>query len=119
MALSNITALRKLSLWGNSIVNIQPLGALVNLELLWLSDNAITDIKPLVDNAGLGTGDEVDIRRNPLDLTPGSATMKNINTLIARGVNLKYGSVKTLESLMDAPSLTHDIGRSLSLGRVD
>lgn len=118
-ALSGIAGLQKLSLWGNLVENIQPLVALTSLELLWLSNNAIQDIQPLVDNAGLGSDDEVDIRHNPLDLTPGSRTMQNIQALIARGVDLRYGSDGSLQSRMDAPPLTAGFGQNMGARGVD
>jgi hypothetical protein len=39
----------------------------INLKYVRLWDNQITDIKPLIDNPGIGTGDIVGLNGNPLD----------------------------------------------------
>ena len=57
---------------------------------LRLDNNAITNLQPLVDNAGIGSGDIVDVRRNQLDISFGSDDMEDINTLRNRGVTLCY-----------------------------
>jgi len=62
----------------------------VNLRVLNLASNRISDITPLVQNLGLDGGEGVDIRYNNLDLTPGSDDMNNINELISRGVRVDY-----------------------------
>jgi Leucine-rich repeat (LRR) protein len=68
------------------IQDLTPLQGLVNLNMLYLAENQIDDISPLVQNSGLGKGDLVDIEENPLDLTDGSDDRDDIQTLIARGV---------------------------------
>ena len=50
----------------------------------------VSDIYPLVENDGFGSGDHIDMRWNELDLTSGSEDMNNINTLIDRGVEVDY-----------------------------
>ena len=82
--IQNFTILAGLDLQDNSIVNIGalvgltslialvldnnpglsdmgPLSGLTSLTFLWLNDNSITDIQPLLDNTGLGEGDTVDL----------------------------------------------------------
>ena len=54
--------------------------------------NEISDISPLVDNTGLGRGDKINLRFNPLDLTPDSQAMNDIQTLLDRGVEVSYGT---------------------------
>ncbi|MCR6669481.1 MAG: leucine-rich repeat domain-containing protein [archaeon YNP-WB-040] len=88
--LANLTNLQKLDLYRNQISDISPLANLTNLWYLDLSNNQISDISPLVGNPGLGQGDEVDLENNPLDLTPGSDDMKNIQILQSRGVIVYY-----------------------------
>ena len=84
-ALSRLTSLEELFLGNNSITDIGVLSGLTSLEILRLNDNSITDIsalsgltsltelaldnsrdlinvQPLLVNAGLGAGDEVDLR---------------------------------------------------------
>ena len=110
--ISNLINLTSLRLMNNNISDLSPLLSLVNilslnlrscgltdisdlefitsLNDLNLSYNNISDIQPLVDNAGLGSGDTLDISNNALDLTPGSQDMINIGILQARGVTVTY-----------------------------
>jgi Leucine-rich repeat (LRR) protein len=82
--------LQKLFLFWNHISDISPLANLTNLQGLYLSGNRISDISPLVSNTGLGPGDTVQLEKNPLDLTPGSDDMQNIQILQNRGVTVVY-----------------------------
>ena len=88
--LANLTNLWYLDLSNNQISDISPLANLTNLQVLNLSWNQISDISPLVSNTGLGQGDVVDLENNPLDLTPGSDDMQNIQILQSRGVTVYY-----------------------------
>ncbi len=85
-ALSGLTHLTGLGLGDNEIVDIHALSGLTNLTKIWLHDNQIRDIQALVDNAGLNTGDSIDIRHNSLDLTLGSSSMLDIEALRSREV---------------------------------
>ena len=62
----NLTALR---LDRNSISDISALLGLTQLTELRLDRNNITDLSPLVANTGLGSGDKVNVRENPLNYT--------------------------------------------------
>ena len=88
-ALSNLTMLEQLNLWGNRISDISALSSLTDLAYLGLSENHIADISPLVDNTGLGDGDTVNLKSNPL-----SSTSRNthIPTLQRRGVTVEFDS---------------------------
>lgn len=69
----------------NRIDDVSPLTKLVNLYELHLSENQIHDILPLVNNPGLGRGDVIFVKSNPLN----EVSMKNhIHGLRARGVHL-------------------------------
>ncbi len=85
--LANLTKLAYLGLGNTQISDISALTHLVNLEYVELQDNQISDISPLVDNPGLGGGDYVELRDNPL-----SAASRNtyIPELEARGVWVNY-----------------------------
>ena len=107
--LADLTNLTKLSLRSNSISDISPLADLTNLELLYLANNSISDISPLADltnltslylwgnsvsdlsslvaNTGLGSGDTVDVRRNPLRYL---SIHTHIPTLQNRGVRVLF-----------------------------
>ena len=88
-ALSNLTNLTYLVLWANRISDISALSNLTNLTRLFLGENSISDISPLVANTGLGSGDTVNLKDNPL-----SSTSRNthIPTLQRRGVAVEFDS---------------------------
>ena len=65
-AVSGLTQLTWLDIGGNNITDISALVELTNLKTLWLERNSISDISPLVANTGLGSGDTVNVRQNPL-----------------------------------------------------
>ncbi len=69
------------------ISNLTGMEHCTSLTLLQLGDNQISDIGPLVQNEGLGEGDGIDIRGNPL-------SEDSLNTYIPqleeRGVNVLY-----------------------------
>ena len=85
--LSGLTGLTNLYLRFNSILDISSLSSLTNLTVLWLRENNISDIAPLVANTGLGSGDRVDVRNNPL-----SDTSRNthIPALQTREVDVQF-----------------------------
>ena len=59
-ALSGLTSLTFLFLNDNSITDISALSGLTSLTFLFLHDNPdLTDVQPLLDNTGLGPGDQV------------------------------------------------------------
>ena len=82
--LTNLT-----SLWlnGNSISDISPLAKLRRLTELRLDDNSIFDISPLVANTGLGNGDEVNLKKNPLS---NQSINTHIPALQSRGVTVEF-----------------------------
>ena len=86
-SLSKLTNLRWLDLSTNDISDISSLSKLTKLSRLWIDSNSISDLNPLVANTGLGNGDRVDVRSNPL-----SATSRNthIPDLQARGVDVQF-----------------------------
>ena len=86
-ALSNLTDLTKLNLGGNSISDISPLEGLTNLTELLLGNNNISDISTLVANTGLGSGDTVYLRGNPLNY---QSIHTHIPTLQSRGVTVEF-----------------------------
>lgn len=88
--LANLKSLKRLNLSLNQIIDLTPLQGLTNLDMLYLAANQIEDISPLVHNTGLGSGDQVDISENLLDLTAASDDMRDIQTLIDRGVVMIY-----------------------------
>ena len=85
--LSSLTNLTKLRLEQNLISSVSPLSGLTNLTELRLRDNNITDLSPLVANTGLGTGDRVDVRGNPLNSL---SVHTHIPALQSRGVTVNF-----------------------------
>ena len=64
--MSGLTSLTSLDLSRNLITDITALSGLTSLSVLNLSHNSITDFQPLLGNAGLGTGDHVNLLYNPI-----------------------------------------------------
>ena len=89
--LSELNRLRLLDLESNSISNITPLAGLNLLERLSLHSNSISDLAPLVTNTGLGSGDWVYVRNNPLNAT---SINTHIPALQSRGVSVSFGASK-------------------------
>ena len=90
-ALSGLTSLTRLNLFHNSISDVSALSGLTSLTILHLDNNRISNLAPLVANTGLGSGDEVDVRRNPLSDT---SLNTHIPALQGRGVTVQFGSSK-------------------------
>ena len=90
-ALSGLTMLEILGLSENRITSLSALSELTRLELVALADNRISDLAPLVSNSGLGRGDEVDVRNNPLSAISINAL---IPALRLRGVTVYFGASK-------------------------
>ena len=88
--LAGLTNLEVLYLWSNSISDISAITGLTNLTTLWIDDNSISDISPLVTNIGLGQGDWVDVRENPLN---DAAINTHIPTLESRGVWVWFDNI--------------------------
>ena len=94
--LAGLTYLTELDLGGNSVSDISALGGLINLTTLNLGGNSASDISPLVANTGLGRGDTVNVRWNPL----GYASINtHIPTLQSRGVTVEFDN-RTATSLV-------------------
>ena len=86
-ALSGMTKLETLNLASNSLSDISAMGDLTNLTTLILKDNAISDLSPLIGNTGLGRGDQIDVRANPLNY---ASIHTHIPTLQSRGVEVEF-----------------------------
>ncbi len=71
----------------NSISDLSPLAGLTRLKWLYLDNNSISDLAPLVANTRLGSGDEVDVRGNPLSET---SINTHIPVLQRRGVTVIF-----------------------------
>lgn len=95
-ALSGLTNLTELGLGYNRISDVSALSGLTNLTKLYLSGNhRISDISPLVANTGLGSGDSVYVRYNPLSAT---SLNEHIPALQARGVTVEFDEPLSISS---------------------
>ena len=114
-AVSGLTNLTSLSLSSNTISDILAVSGLTNLTSLSLFSNTISDISPLVSNTGLGTGDEVDVRRNALNTV---SINTHIPTLQRRGVKVQFDKTtptNTTVSVSPASVESPSIGGQLTL----
>ena len=82
-----MAALTHVNASASGIGDLTGLEFAINLTSAHLRDNNITDLSPLTANMGLGTGDEVDVRGNPLSY---SSIHTHIPTLRERGVSVIY-----------------------------
>ena len=77
----------------NRIVDVAPLARLVKLRRLNLAFNRIEDLSPLARNTGLGAGDTLDVRGNPLQL---ERTDNAVVALRERGVEVQWDRARIL-----------------------
>ena len=89
-AIAGLTNLTVLRIDINSISNISPLSRLTKLTQLYLGQNSISDLSPLVANTGLGNGDRVIVKENPLSTVSFNT---HIPTLQSRGVNVEFDEI--------------------------
>ncbi len=86
-ALSGLTELKGLALNINAVSDISHLSGMIHMERLNIWDCDITDLSPLVENAGLrGEKDFIDLRDNPLSDV---SIDTHIPTLRERGVRVR------------------------------
>ena len=82
-ALSGLTSLTGLNLNDNAISDISALSGLTTLTILRLHDNTnLADIQPLLDNTGLGVGDQVTLGGT-------NVTCTDVAALQAKGVSVQ------------------------------
>ena len=89
-SVSGLTNLRSLDLGNNAISDITSLSGLTNLTELDLWGNSISDLSTLVTNEGLGSGDTVGVRGNPLSST---SIDTHIPVLQSRGVTVNFDDI--------------------------
>ena len=85
--LAGLTKLTRLAVNNNSVSDLSPLVGLTNLKWMRLASNNISDLSPLVTNMGLGSGDELDVRSNPLSYL---SIHTHIPVLQNRGVTVQF-----------------------------
>ena len=97
--LADLTGLTELGLGGNMIADVSPLERLTSLTVLHLSENRISDLASLVANRGLGRGDLVNLRDNPLRRS--SSLDTHIPMLLDRGVDVWFDALPELSEIPD------------------
>ena len=115
-SLSGMNSLTHLVLGDNDIADVSPLSGLTSLTYLDLGGNAISDVSPLVANQGLGNGDVVDLRWNPL----GEASREtHVPALRQRGVDVQAFADALLPDLTEMPDdrLRSTVQRALTRRR--
>ena len=107
--IAELTNLTSLALGGNNITDISPLVGLTNLTWLQLWKNNITDIVSLVNNVGLGAGDEVELNNNPLNYTSIEAHIPTLRSreVVVHANNLKPPTLEYLLSVSAGVNLIH------------
>ena len=73
-----------------NISDLTGLEGATNLTGLVLGGNSITDLSPLVANTGLGSGDTVNVRTNPLNR---ASIQTHIPALQSRGVTVEFDNL--------------------------
>lgn len=85
--LEHASSLKHLCFGMNQTSDIPPVANLSSLTDLGLEFNQLIDIAPLVDNLGLGQGDEVDPTQNPRSSSSINIYIPQLQT---RGVTIYY-----------------------------
>ena len=111
--LAKLTNLTQLALNDNCISDLSALSKLTNLTHLNLNDNKISDFSPLVANTGFGSGDEIEVRKNPLSA---ESLNTHIPALQSRGVDVQFDDQPALVCIPILPqNLSVDAGSSHTL----
>jgi len=85
--LANLTEVEELHLGSNQIRDVSSLDDLTRLTELSLDDNEVANVSPLLENEGLGEGDVIYLRGNPLSW---KSVKAYIPELRAAGVTVVY-----------------------------
>ena len=88
--IANLTQLQELAANGLQVQDVGPLQNLTELFGIYLRDSDISEIGALVANSGLGAGDYIDLRGNPLSST---AVCTDIPELQSRGVDVDFDAM--------------------------
>ena len=86
-SLAGLTKLTRLGLNNISVSDFSPLTELTSLRWMRLRWNNISDLSPLVANTGLESGDEINLKGNPLSY---QSIHTHIPTLQSRGVTVEF-----------------------------
>lgn len=111
-------SLERLDLRNNRVDDLFWLKGLEKLKDVDLRNNGIRSIQPLVENEGLGEGDRIDLRQNPLG---SKACNTDIPTLQGRGAKVEFGIIPWFAVFVVNPQLPFlfRLGRTLDLQSED
>ena len=109
--LAGMNALEVLDLDRNRVVDIAALEHLTRLEELRLAFNRIADLTPLANNPGLGEGDLVDLRGNPLNAV---SVATAVPALLARGVRVEASPPPRLAAVHDDSVVVLHVGEDIA-----
>ena len=110
---SDLDALISFDASSRNISDLTGIEHCINLQSIWLNNNQISDLEPLVDNAGLSQGDYIDLFLNPLS---SESITVYIPTLEGRGVTLLYTLEEDTADSMNWIWIGSGIGAGTLLG---
>ena len=113
---ANFPHLTYLNLGHHQIADISVLAGLTDLTQLYIGGNNISDISALVANTGLGSGDTVDVRNNPLNAT---SFHTHIPALQSRGVTIEFDAAVLQKVNLPDPNLRAKIEEAIGKGAGD
>lgn len=87
---------------GKNITSLVGLEYAIKIQTLVLSDNQIESIEPLLENKGIGQGDQVNLENNPL--LPDEQNATAITKLKVRGVVLNYTEATEVVEAVPTPA---------------
>ncbi len=108
--IAGLTNMIELYLLDNNISDLSAVEGLTNLRWLYVSHNNITDLSPLVENTGLGEGDIVEVKNNPLSY---ESIYTHIPILEKRGVTVEFDNIIVQLVNIPAPNLRASIKTAL------
>ena len=106
--LAGLTNLISLALEANLVLDISAVEGLTNLTSLHLAGNNVSNLSPLVANAGLGSGDTINVRGNPLS---NLSIHTHIPILQSRGVTVEFDN--------QTPTILSPTAADLNVGEPD
>jgi putative cell wall-binding protein len=108
--LENATNIERLVLNNTDVDDITSLSKLTKLTHIELANNNIYDLTPLILNSnysGLGQGDYVNVKGNPLDFSDNSQNLTVVQELLGLGVIVDYDTPPVVEEPPVEPSDTY------------
>ena len=113
-----MAALTRLEAQYANISDLTGLESATNLTTLWLHNNTISGLSPLVSNTGLGSEDRVNVKGNPLNAV---SINTHIPTLQRRGVTVEFdvtlhaATVSIDPSLVESPASGEQLALNINI----